>query len=89
VALALDLLEERALVGLVDVPEAEIVLVDAQLSGPTDQLPPQPHEDARPLAQEQVDSQAKVAMGITTYVLARDERPSSPKSVAALDRYDQ
>ena len=52
-ALALDLLEERALVGLVDVPEAEIVLVDAQLSGPTGQLPPQPQEDARPLAQEQ------------------------------------
>jgi hypothetical protein len=33
-ALAPNVLEERALIGLVDVPEAEIVFVDAHLSAP-------------------------------------------------------
>jgi hypothetical protein len=35
--LVLDVLEERALIGLVDVPEAEIVLVDAHFERPATQ----------------------------------------------------
>ena len=65
-----DVLKKRALVGPLDVPEPEIVLVNSHLSAPPNNSLPGRRRMRDRWPNGTIDGQSRVAMGVTTYVLA-------------------